>query len=133
MCTASGRAYSTFSKQSPGGREVFDVFGRFQLLSFEFPQVIWPERDYCACVEAYDYHTTMHALFETSLHIGTFSSFAPKVAFCLCSSHSTARGQTLQFLWNYSCWQLVCWFRTCLPEQNLNHMFRMFMSHFHVS
>ena len=33
-------------------------------------QVIWPERDYCACVEAYDYYTTMHALFETSLQIG---------------------------------------------------------------
>ncbi|CAJ1332181.1 unnamed protein product, partial [Effrenium voratum] len=33
-------------------------------------RVIWPQRDYCACVEAYDYHTTMHALFETSLNIG---------------------------------------------------------------
>ena len=32
-------------------------------------KVIWRERDYCACVEAYDYYTTMHALFET-LHIG---------------------------------------------------------------
>ena len=93
--SVSGRAYSTFSKQSPGGREVFDVFGRFLLLSFEFPQVIWPERDYCACVEAYDYHTTMHALFETSLHIGTFSSFAPKVAFCLCSSHSKGSDSTI--------------------------------------
>eukprot|EP00913_Durusdinium_trenchii_P009979 g9365.t1 len=33
-------------------------------------RVIWPERDYCACVEAYDYYTTMHSLFENSLHIG---------------------------------------------------------------
>lgn len=28
-------------------------------------RVIWPARDYCACVEAYDYYTTMHALFDT--------------------------------------------------------------------
>ncbi|CAE7201598.1 Kcnb2 [Symbiodinium natans] len=33
-------------------------------------RVIWPARDYCACVEAYDYYTTMHALFDGSLHIG---------------------------------------------------------------
>ncbi|CAE7286034.1 unnamed protein product [Symbiodinium sp. CCMP2592] len=32
--------------------------------------VIWPTRDYCACVEAYDYYTTLHALFDGSLHIG---------------------------------------------------------------
>ncbi|CAK0795072.1 unnamed protein product, partial [Prorocentrum cordatum] len=32
-------------------------------------RVIWPERDFCSCVEGYDYYTTLHALFDLSLHI----------------------------------------------------------------
>ncbi|CAL1157771.1 unnamed protein product, partial [Cladocopium goreaui] len=43
--------------------------GRVWFLFGALWRVIWRERDYCACVEAYDYYTTMHALFET-LHIG---------------------------------------------------------------
>ena len=93
------------------GTNIFNIFQAvpesncgFWLLSIESSEVIWPERDYCACVEAYDYHTTMHALFETSLHIGTFSSFAPKVA-PVCAVRA-ARVQTLQFL----CILVVNWF-----------------------
>ncbi|CAE7645693.1 unnamed protein product [Symbiodinium sp. CCMP2456] len=40
------------------------------LLALESVDVGFPVTDQCACVEAYDYYTTLHALFDGSLHIG---------------------------------------------------------------
>jgi len=41
------------------------VWTRFSLLW----RTIWDQRDFCSCVEGYDYYATMHALFDQTLQL----------------------------------------------------------------
>eukprot|EP00929_Paragymnodinium_shiwhaense_P069732 TRINITY_DN35186_c0_g1_i2.p1 TRINITY_DN35186_c0_g1~~TRINITY_DN35186_c0_g1_i2.p1 ORF type:complete len:910 (+),score=163.99 TRINITY_DN35186_c0_g1_i2:121-2850(+) len=65
--------YSETDAASPKNVSVADVFRGWPILEQEermwteftaLWKVIWPQRDFCSCVEGYDYYATMHAMFD---------------------------------------------------------------------